>query len=45
MCLLGSHSFPYQSVLLHLIIYLGIPIPIVAITAGMAHEQYGHDNL
>ena len=24
---------------------LGIPIPIVAITAGVAHEQYGHDEL
>ena len=24
---------------------LGIPVPIVAISAGIAHDQYGHDNL
>ena len=24
---------------------LGIPVPIVAITAGVAHDQYGHDEL
>ena len=26
-------------------ISLGIPIPIVAISAGIAHDQYGHENL
>ena len=24
---------------------LGIPIPIVAISAGVVHDQYGHDDL
>ena len=24
---------------------IGIPIPIVAATAGIAHDQYGHDEL
>ena len=24
---------------------LGIPVPIVAISAGVAHDQYGHDDL
>ena len=26
-------------------ISLGIPIPIVAISAGIAHDQYGHEGL
>ena len=26
-------------------IILGLPIPIVAVTAGVAHDQYGHDKL
>ena len=24
---------------------IGIPVPIVAISAGVAHNQYGHDDL
>ena len=24
---------------------IGIPVPIVAIAAGAAHDQYGHDDL
>lgn len=27
------------------IMYVGTPVPIVAITAGIAHDQYGHDEL
>ena len=23
----------------------GVPVPIVAISAGIAHDQYGHDDL
>ena len=26
-------------------ILIGIPIPIVAISVGVAHDQYGHDDL
>ena len=26
-------------------ISLGIPVPIVAISAGVAHDYYGHDEL
>ena len=26
-------------------ISIGIPVPIVAISAGIAHDQYGHDDL
>ena len=26
-------------------VLIGIPIPIVAIAAGVAHDQYGHDDL
>ena len=31
----------------HLAMYisLGIPVPIVAISAGVAHDHYGHDEL
>ena len=25
--------------------YIGIPIPIVAISAGISHDQYGNDEL
>lgn len=24
---------------------IGIPVPIVAIAAGVAHDQYGHEDL
>ena len=24
---------------------IGIPVPIVAISAGLVHDQYGHDEL
>ena len=27
------------------LISIGIPVPIVAISAGVAHDQYGHDDL
>ena len=27
-----------------LTLYLGLPVPIVAITAGIANEHYGSDN-
>ena len=30
---------------MHTYILLGIPVPIVAISAGVAHDQYGHDDL
>ena len=26
-------------------IAIGIPVPIVAISTGVAHDQYGHDDL
>ena len=29
----------------HKCITIGIPIPIVAISAGVSHGQYGHDDL
>ena len=25
--------------------YVGIPIPIVAVSAGIVHDHYGHDEL
>ena len=27
------------------LIYIGIPVPIVAVTAGIAHDHYGHEDL
>ena len=31
-------------VFINLIIYLGLPVPIVAIAAGIANKHYGSDN-
>ena len=37
----------FYNIAMHVYAYmlLGIPVPIVAISAGVAHDQYGHDNL
>ena len=37
MCHLYSNLYSYIS--------LGVPVPIVAISAGVAHDHYGHDDL
>ena len=35
----------YYDVYCNSYISLGIPVPIVAISAGVAHDHYGHDEL
>ena len=39
------HIAMYIYVRIYIIICIGIPVPIVTISAGIAHDHYGHDEL